>query len=897
MRRVKTELLHLKRSKNKFFVRFAAFFTLLFFFLSAGHLSAQTGPKLSAQFQDAPLADALRQLSREYNLIIAFDPGKMAGHSVSVAFKDQSLAEALDQLLKDQPFVYEILGPDQAVIRPASSTDPPPAEPTQSLTLQVLDATTGEPLEYATVRTRVTGAYTGPNGQANLQIRPTQDEQITVSYIGYEPQTFPLASPIPSILNVSLQPAFTPMEDIVIEDRSHLPVSPAGKNEAVTVNTRELEALSFLGESDLFRTLQWAPGISGATESAAGLEIRGGTADQNLVLLDGMEIYNSGHFSGMFNAFNAHALNQARTIRGGFGADYGGRISGVIDLSGAPEVTDSLRFGVSANLLNVNGYASIPLVRKKAHLFVATRRSYSDIVASPFYSSISDNLFQSGDTFQDTTDLDDEGGGIEVEPLATFYDLHAKLVTRPSDRDQLSLTWYQGGDLIDYSYSLLDSEFTRTTLDQLRPTNLGGSLNWTRQWSAHISSYANASYSSFKSSYANSQTFTEEDDTTFSEFRQQTEVNTWKGEAGVNWHFLPQHQLKTGIQFNHHQTPILITTREDDNRNTDSILTAGWLGTLYVQDVYQPFKNLTLRGGLRTSWFSTFDELHWEPRISALYEPVPGLAFKGAWGQYYQFLNPARLDNQLKLGETFFVLADEELEIEVLNSRHSILGVSYQAPGFWAEAEFYHKSLTGLQTFTSRYDAAQSSPQPEDLLTNGSGTIIGMDLFLRKQWGRYTGWVAYTLSQAEYEFQSIDSAQSFPADQDHRHELKLVNIMDFDPFQVTLTWIYASGRPYTRAIGIDTTDGGEDLIFGPNNSSRLPAYHRMDFSFLYKFRIKKWGRASTGLTVFNLYNRENIRDRNYSLQPSAEDEDELEIIRVDRELLRISPNVFFTLEF
>ena len=233
------------------------------------------------------------------------------------------------------------------------------------------------------------------------------------------------------------------------------------------------------------------------------------------------------------------------------------------------------------------------------------------------------------------------------------------------------------------------------------------------------------------------------------------------------------------------------------------------------------------------------------------------------------------------------------------------MGVSYQKPGFWAEAEFYHKSLSGLQTYTNRFDASLNANQSQDLIREGNGYIIGMDLFVRKQWKKYTGWASYTLSQAQYSFEEIDSGTAFPSDQDHLHELKLVNIVDLEPFQITLTWVFASGRPYTPAMGLDTLvdpddpDGEEfyELAFGPNNSRRLPAYHRMDFSFLYNFKVGKKGRASTGLTIFNLYNRENIRDRTYSIQPSSTNPDLETVVSIDRELLRISPNIFFTIQF
>ena len=768
------------------------------------------------------------------------------------------------------------------------------------LQVTVLDANTGQPLDFATVRTSKGGAYTDGDGIAKVTIQRGNVDSLWVSYIGYVSAVRMISS---QPLTVKLEPSFSVIEDIVIEDRSQLPVSPAGKGEAVTVNPQKMQPLSFLGEADLFRTLQWAPGISGANESAAGLEIRGGTADQNLVLLDGMEIYNSGHFSGMLNAFNAQALNRARTIRGGFGAEYGGRISGVIDLSGVPESPDSFHVGASVNFLNVNGFVQVPIIKKRMTLFVAGRRSYNEIYSSPFYESMADNLFQSSESSQDTTETDDEEDvGIDVDPIATFYDVHAKLLLRPSDKDVLTFTWYQGGDVIDYSFTESDNfGYFRSNIDELRPQNIGGSLNWSHQWPKNINTYSSASYSSFTSRYENSQTLIEEAEDTFAiRLEQVSKVSTLKGVVGMNWFINGKHQFESGIQANYHETPVAITTIEEgEEPEGDSLDPTGLLATAFGQHTYKPIETLTLRGGIRASYFGPQNQPFFEPRVAALFEPVEGLAVKASWGQYFQFLNSVRQDNQLKLGETFFILANEDDEIEVMDSRHSIVGVSYQKPGFWAEAEFYHKSLYGIQTYTNRFDASLNANQSQELLKEGGGTVLGMDLFLRKQWGPYTGWVSYSLSQAKYSFDSIDDGMSFPADQDRRHEVKLVNIVDAGPCQFTLTWIFASGRPYTPAVGIDSVsnEGDIELIFAANNSRRLPAYHRMDFSFLYPFSIGKKGRASTGVTIFNLYNRENIRDRNYSIQPSETNEEEFEVVAINRELLRISPNVFFTIRF
>ena len=879
-------------------------FTVFLLFLSLCSISrAQQPVNISYNFKDVPLNDALVSLEKKHALTFAYESSLLDGIRVTAKIKKAPLKEGITHLFAGTPLSFEILEGNQVILRPAELPTPQPNS-SKYITGKILDAETGEGLPYAIIvfNDSSGGTVSEGNGSFRLPIKNSQATAIQIRYIGYKSALIPITTKGASQPIVVRMNSSTPLlTDILITGTSDLPMNTSRSDGSVSVNPAKVSSVSVLGEKDIYRALQWAPGISGTAESNEGLIVRGGTADQNLVLLDGINIYNSYHFFGLFSGFNAEALQQVKTYRGGFGAEYGGRVSSVVDITGDPVNPDSLRAGVSLNLLNANAFAKVPLFKKKAALLIAGRRSFNDIIPSPIYSRLQGNLFQSGKVFVDKEEIGEEEA-YEVDPVTWFFDVHGKLVVTPGKKDRIATSFYYGSDIVDYGFDYQDEDFIRESRDELKLDNLGASLIWDRQWKDNLSSNAGATYSSYGNKYFFEQSIFEDGDSTSSHFFQNNKVFSIGGFIKTNWEVREKHHLSFGGDFEYITTDLEFDVfGEVDSLELESLLQNGERYTVYAQYLYQPNRKLSVRAGMRGNYYSGTDEFFPEPRIFAQYEPVEGLSLKASWGMYAQFINPVIMSNGFKVGQNFYALAEDE-EVPVVQSSHAMVGIAYRMPGFLVEIDAYRKDLWGITAYSKEFDLSTNSNDAIELIGEGEGEVMGFDVLVRKEIGPYTGWVSYTLNQVIQKFEIIDEGNPFPADHDQRHEVKIVNLFRMKGWEASATWILASGKPYTQALGIDTVmiDGEEEyeLRKGPRNAERLPMYHRLDLSLSYGFTIKGKWKATVGASVFNVYNRENVKDRNYSFEyPEDGAAEPVELVRIDRHLLGFSPNVFLRFEY
>ena len=290
---------------------------------------------------------------------------------------------------------------------------------------------------------------------------PEKGITLQVSYVGYATKEIEIAEGNVSITNIEIDlTSGVALDEIVVSSKSFKVISTAEGLSTIQISPAQLALLPNVGEVDIFRSLQLLPGVSGSNESSSGLYVRGGTPDQNLVLLDGMTVYNVDHFFGFFSAFNASAVKNVKLYKGAFPAKYGGRLSSVVDLTGIAGDPNNLHGGLSVNMLNANANIQIPLF-KKGSFSLGARRSYTDIIKSGLY----DKIFK---VFSQTNIAPDiEGLEINtIEPDFYFYDLNSKINITPTTKDVVSLSFYAGADhLVELNHISLE--------------RLGGALNGT----------------------------------------------------------------------------------------------------------------------------------------------------------------------------------------------------------------------------------------------------------------------------------------------------------------------------------------------------------------------------------------------------------------------------------
>lgn len=777
----------------------------------------------------------------------------------------------------------------------------------------VTDATSGEPLPYSNIWIEGSsqGTTSNSDGYFVLTNTPNKNFTLVVSYIGYKSKSVLIEfdkNDI-SIISIGLDPKVLAGQDIFVkgeftdvfqmnEDPGHM-----------TLSMRELQSMPVFGEVDIFNSLKLLPGISGIGDGKAGVYVRGGTPDQNLVILDGMTVYHVDHFFGMFSAFNADAVKDVQVYKGGFPAKYGGRLSSVVEITGK-RGGDELSYSFGANLLSANASFEMPFLNNKANWILSLRRSYTDIVQTPIYSNIFE--FVTGEDANPNSQNNFTGGAARgsafqqnIVPIFHYYDLNSKLSFSPTKMDIFSLSIYSGRDYLDQSRELDFSgvitddgtEFeTRTDENVTDWGNFGVSLKWGHQWDLLYTNIL-ISGSQFESNYERNLSVSGSNTIGTDSLGAarglgafaQNEYNTVQDIALRIDNQFPlgrNHDLEFGLFLNN------IRADYDANvQDTVSILlveSKSNTGAAYIQDNWSPLVNLDLTYGLRTTYFDQTRQLYYEPRFSFGYSINPLVRVKGAWGQYYQFINTITNENVTQGSSEFWLTADKNIKPGY--AEHFLLGISYNTNKYLFEIEGYYKNLDNLVEFSRRFE---ESADYANYFFFGEGVARGIEFLAQKKYGNLTGWISYTLGEVENTFPGLNDGEPFKANHDRTHELKIVGRYKFKDWTFSSTYMYASGNPYTAPENqyYLTMLDGEELSYihvSEKNSLRMPNYSRLDIGISRSWQTEYFN-IEGGLSIYNTLNHKNVYYRDYDLDVTP-------IIVSDILMLGFTPTIFVNFE-
>ncbi|MEO0331056.1 MAG: TonB-dependent receptor, partial [Bacteroidota bacterium] len=765
----------------------------------------------------------------------------------------------------------------------------------------VRDRQSGESLPFATIRLKneAHGTTSNADGRFTLFQVPTDTSTILVSYIGYLPEEITLYPQMDlNNLRLELGEQTNTLNEVIVTDNKSA-IQSFSANEAVSkisITPAQLASLPSFGEKDIFKSMQLLPGISGTNEASAGLFVRGGTPDQNLILLDGFTVYHVDHFYGFFSAFNANAIKDVQLYKGGFGAKFGGRLSSVMELTGKDGNSQNFSFTGGVSALSVNGLLEVPLFNNKGSLLVAGRRSYTDIIKSGIYNDIFD-LYNNDP--EETNGGGQLGGGAfgrtATEPSFYYYDLNAKLSVRPTDKDIVSISLYSGRDNLDNSrneqFGFGGGGGRSSNIEDLTEWgNIGTSLRWGRQWSSRFYSNAVASYSRYFS-LRDRFSRVETDKITFNNGTQEdNQILDYTLRIDNEYKLSNEQDITFGIQATNND--ISYSYVFNDTINILDRQGNGSTYAAYLSTKRQFLNAVETEIGVRGTYFDGTEEFFAEPRISAIWRPNDRWQIKGAWGHYYQFVNRIVREDVTQGSRDFWLLSDGE-STPVGKSIHYILGTSYETENYLFSVEGFYKDLSGLSEYTLRFSRPNQATDDNDLFFNGDGIAKGIEFLAQRKFGVVTGWVGYTLSRVESDFPELN-ATPYPALHDQTHEIKLVGSWEVGKWTLSSTWVYATGRPYTAPRGGYTLiliDGTEQsfVSVGEKNAYRLPNYHRMDFSATHHFKLGK-GNADIGLSVFNVYDRRNTWYKEFEVIDGEG------LIETDVNFIGFTPNLFLNIK-
>ncbi|HEX5625406.1 MAG TPA: TonB-dependent receptor [Saprospiraceae bacterium] len=599
---------------------------------------------------------------------------------------------------------------------------------------------------------------------------------------------------------------------------------------------------SFMGEVDLMKTLQLLPGVSSASEGTAGIYVRGGGPDQNLVLLDEAIVYNTGHLLGFFSVFNSDAIKNSLLVKGNMPANYGGRISSVIDVQ--------MKEGNNKNYIMEGGVGLIssrltvqgPIQKERSSFIVSGRRTYALDLAQPVI---------------DKTDF----AGTNYY----FYDLNVKANYRFSPKDRIYLSGYFGRDVFLFANQERGFEV------ELPYGNATGTFRWNHILRDNL--FLNISL------IANDYKFGLHGGQEAFQFSVDSGVRDYSFKADADYYPSPNHQVKTGWRYTYHKLSpnVVEATNGEVQFTTDLKPKYGHESELYLMDDWSVNSTLKLNLGLRLSMFnqvgpyqSALDSVNYGrgALVKTYFTPEPRMGFNQSISASSSIKAGVSVASQyIHLVSNSGSTLPADIWVPSTKLVKPQIGIQY-AIGYFknfldneieASVECYFKDLRNQLDYRESY-VENFSSEVEQEFVNGKGRAYGMEWFVRKAKGRWTGWIGYTWSRTERWFDEIESGRVYPAVYDRPHDLTLVCSYALTPsWQLSASFIYASGKAYTPIKSIFLIEGRPNIEYGPRNSARIEDYHRLDLSFVYEKPQdgKKSFHSSWAISVYNVYNRKN----------------------------------------
>lgn len=712
----------------------------------------------------------------------------------------------------------------------------------------VRDSTSGESLIGASIGIKGTskGVQTNTYGFFSITL-PAGEHTLVFTYIGYEAQERAVKAGADRNVTALLMPKSFRAREVVITDRrrdENVKNTDMGTVELTTEQMKKLPAL--MGETDPLKVLQLLPGVQAAGEGNAGFYVRGGGPDQNLILLDEAPVYNTGHLFGFFSIFNADAIKNVTLIKGGMPANYGGRLSSVVDVTMKDGNNQRWQaeggIGAIASRLSIQG----PLQKDRSSFMISARRTYADVLAKPFVRK-SSSFYGSG---------------------YYFYDLNAKANYQFSPKDRVFLSGYLGRDV--FRFRNADRSFEA----HIPWGNNTGTLRWNHVFSKKLFSNTSLIYNDYKFSFG-----------AFNEgfmIQLNSGIRDLNAKLDFDYFLNLKHHIKFGGNYIYHTfTPSSVSGRQDTTvfRPDNAARKYAHEAALYIQDDWEISPRLKVNIGLRYSGFRQIGPYTRYTRDrdgnkldSTVYRrgqevrsyggPEPRLLLRYAWNdresvkasvarnnQYIHLVTNAgsTLPTDIWVPSTYLVKPQFSWQYSAGYFRNF-------ADNSWeASLEAYYKDMRNQVEYREGY--TPSLKDPEDEFVFGKGYAYGAELFIHKIKGKLTGWIGYTLAWTWRQFPGLNGGKRFPAKYDRRHDLAVVASYEHNArWTFSGVFIFGTGNTTTLPEKFYFLDGVLMQEYGALNSYRMKPYHRLDLSAVYTPKKKKPERKFTSSWAFSIYN-------------------------------------------
>ncbi|MER3319147.1 MAG: TonB-dependent receptor plug domain-containing protein [Allomuricauda sp.] len=789
------------------------------------------------KFEETPLKEVILQLEKEMNLSFSYAEDLIDNKTITALAEGMSMNELLGLLEAQTGLHFEkIDGQAQIIIAPISLE--------KEVCIYLLDQDTRTPITETQVVVD-SSLVMETDQKGNVKFKDSGKTKYLIKVSGYgslDIQSTKTCNPI------YLSAVYKELDEVIVTSYITKGID-RNRNGSITITQEPLGPIPGQTTPDILQSIQMIPGVSSLDESASGIQIHGGTSDQNLVLFDHIRVFNSGYLYGMLSRFNPYATEKATIFKTATSAVYGDRVSGIIDISTDDKVSHKVSGGVGIDGLSIDGYIKVPL-SEKSSLSLYARNAYLDILKTQTYEAYAKKIFSNSGPISDSNGnplnvSSDDGYTYDTSDSEfRFYDINAKYVYQPSEKDKLSVSALMTRNRTLFSFQ----KNGETKRDSLATGNGGVSINWKHQTTSRQTDQITTYFSSYDSYYRNLELYGNELEETnirgnrISDFGLELKSDrVFKNNDLLSFGYqLSNTNLEIDMSYISHLDPadnISLPVQDSNLKNV-----------LFGEYSFRKDNEGLLKMGLRGVHYGSLGNLYLEPRLNIEIPINKSFRIRTGMERRNQPISQLIEFNQteLRLENNLWRLSDNT-DYPLLQSNQFSAGLLFDKNGWTVDAEAYYKNLTGLTSYSQGFHL----PQPN--LSEGKSRIIGVDILLKKRIRNYRFWAGYSFNDVNFTFDEIQES-SFSGNNDIRHSFRVSNSLDIKNLKLSVGWQYRTGTPFTPIKNYD--EESKAVTFESLNSGRLPSFHRLDASLTYDFVINpKSTKIQLGISALNIYDR------------------------------------------
>lgn len=796
------------------------------------------------------LIDVLHLIEKKFEVNFSYANKTIENIFVDDFPKEFSLEQSIAFLEKHTQITFTFLTNREILISKQ--------EPVVSICGYLTDAISGKPIEEALISVLNTKTSTTTNNSGYFEIKNIgPNRAIQVNHISY-PAVLLNSNDFSTknnCLSITMSQKIETLKEVMLHNFLTTGISIKTDN-STTINTEKFGILPGLIEPDILHNIQYLPGISSVNETISNINIRGGTNDENLLLWDGIKMYQSGHFFGLISAFNPYLTKRVTIIKNGTSSQYNDGVSGTISIETSDEIKDKIFGGAGFNLLSTDAFMYIPISKKIGFQF-ALRRSITDVVNTPTFKKYYNAAFQDSKVLSFNNNGDNV---ISSNSKFNFYDYSFKFLYDINKNNTLRLSFLTIENKLNINKTLISSIKSDSKASGLNQKNIAVGLRSTNKWSEKFKTITQFYYTKYN---IDAQDFSLQTD---QRLLQENEVLETGIKINSDIKLSQTTQILNGYTF----YQIGITNKDDVNkpffiRTIKNVISNH---AFFSEINYTSKNNKTfINSGFRINYTPKFNVFLFEPRIQILQKLNQHLAVKISGEFKSQFVTQIidLQDDFLGVAKNRWKMVNN-LDIPIIKSKQISTGFNYKTNGLVIDLETFYKYVNGITTSNQGFQN-----QLQNIKANGYYKVYGLEFLINRQTKYFSTWLGYTFNNNKYNFNNVLPA-IFPNNLDIKHSVNIGSGLIYNNFNLSLGILWRTGKPITTPTQnnpISTNGAISTINYNTPNSDRLSSYIRSDLSSTYKFKISKEVKGMVGVSILNIFDKHNILNRYYKINTSG----------------------------